>query len=253
MTDQPEKPPAGKERTFQQSSSAAIDGAPITYIIVLAAVVTALSFIPLSPVVGSTASFPMSQGIYPLVGWLLGPLAGSLADGIGALISVFVVLGAVAGGFAGGAMLSKGKCRTTWIVAAVSFTILFAAHILRAHFYNKVGWLALLAGTFINWSALLLFLLPTRDLVVRWIGSKNLWQVSSGLFLGTWIGAGLSHLAAGFVYNLVYNMTEAFWWSFTPLAPFENLVRCLVGAVIGSGLIAGMRALGLFKPTKAIY
>ena len=37
------------------------------------------------------------------------------------------------------------------------------------------------------------------------------------------------------------------------LVPIEYLQRCVVGAVIGTGVIAGLRAIGLVKPANAIY
>lgn len=46
-------------------SSAAIDGAPIAYIVVLAAIVTTLSFIPFSIVLASGGSMPLSQAVFP--------------------------------------------------------------------------------------------------------------------------------------------------------------------------------------------
>lgn len=71
-------------------SSAAIDGAPIAYIVVLAAIVTTLSFIPFSIVLASGGSMPLSQAVFPLLGWLLGPIAGAIASGIGSLIGAFL-------------------------------------------------------------------------------------------------------------------------------------------------------------------
>jgi hypothetical protein len=38
-----------------------------------------------------------------------------------------------------------------------------------------------------------------------------------------------------------------------PIIPVENIFRCLIGTVIGTGVIAGMRAIGVVKPEKAIY
>ena len=82
--------PSGEERSVKFLGGAAIDGAPVAYIVVLAAVVTALAFIPFSVVLASGGSFPMSQGIFGLIGWVLGPIAGAVASGIGTLIGVFV-------------------------------------------------------------------------------------------------------------------------------------------------------------------
>jgi predicted membrane protein len=103
-----------------------IDGAPIAYIIMLAGVVTGLAFVPLSVVLGSGKSFPMSQGIYPLVGWILGPIAGAIASAIGASLGIFIaphtttvpiatVLGALMGSFAAGTMVHTGRRKNWWI------------------------------------------------------------------------------------------------------------------------------------------
>ena len=53
--------PAGEEREVKFLGGAALDGAPIAYIVVLAAVVLALSFIPFSVVLATGGSFPLSQ------------------------------------------------------------------------------------------------------------------------------------------------------------------------------------------------
>src|SRR4051794_6969248 len=80
--------PTGAEREVKFLGSAAIDGAPVAYVVVLAAVVTTLAFVPLSVTLASGGSFPMSQGVYALVGWVLGPIAGAVAAGIGTLVGV---------------------------------------------------------------------------------------------------------------------------------------------------------------------
>ena len=118
--------PLGEEREVRRSSGVSLDGAPLTYIVTLAATVAVLAFVPLSVVLGSGKSFPLSQGIYPLVGWLLGPVAGAVADGIGALIGVFLaphtstfpvatILGALAGGLAAGALARRGPRSRWWL------------------------------------------------------------------------------------------------------------------------------------------
>jgi hypothetical protein len=38
-----------------------------------------------------------------------------------------------------------------------------------------------------------------------------------------------------------------------PTIPIENAFRGLIGAVIGAGVITGLRAIGLVKPTQATY
>ncbi|HNT76755.1 MAG TPA: hypothetical protein PKH77_17235 [Anaerolineae bacterium] len=258
--------PAGEEREVRRLDRVAIDGAPIAYVLVLAAVVAALAFIPIpiSVVIGSGKNFPMSQSIYPLVGWLLGPVAGAVADGIGALVGVIVaphtttsapatVLGAVLGGFAAGAMTVKERRAWWWAPLAGVFVIFYGLYAGRAVFINGAAARDVLLGSFINWSALLLFVLPTRVWFARLLAERDLKRIGIGLFGGTWIVAGLSHLATGTIVYAILNWASEYWLVFAPVAPLEHLVRCLVGAIIGTGAIAGLRATGLIKPTYAAY
>lgn len=256
--------PAGEERKVKLLGGATVDGAPIAYIVVLAAVVTGLALIPLSVVLGSGKSFPMSQGIYPLVGWILGPIAGALASAVGASLGIFIaphtttvpvatILGAIMGSFTAGAMATTGPRKNWWLPLSILFCVVYGLYGGRAVLQNGVRVGALVLGSFINWSALLLFVLPTRSLAARGIGHQNLRRVASSLFLGTWMVAGLAHLTSAVIVYFVLNWPEAVWLAMAPLAPLEHLARCVVGTVIGTGVIAGLRAIGLVKPTAAIY
>jgi hypothetical protein len=256
--------PTGAEREVRFLGGAAIDGAPVAYVVVLAAVVLALAFIPFSVILASGGSFPMSQGIYPLVGWILGPIAGAIASGIGALIGVFLaphtagvpvvsVLGGVIASFAAGSMVLGQKRRSWWIWETVVFVIFFLLFVGRAIVQNGVSLYAAIAGSFLDWSGILLFALPTRTLFARWINGKNLGMVAVGLFLGTWMIAGVMHVCQASITYFMFNWPEEIWVMLIPIIPFENLMRCLIGTVIGTGVIAGLRAIGLVKPTEAIY
>ena len=256
--------PLGEEREVKRSIGVSLDGAPLTYIVTLASAVAVLAFVPLSVVLGSGKSFPLSQGIYPLVGWLLGPVAGAVAAGTGALIGIFLaphtstfpvatILGALAGGLAAGAMARRGSRSRWWLPLSVVFLLVYFLYAGRAIFLNGAGVWPVLAGSFIDWSALLLFVLPTRGLAAGWLEHAETRRLAAGLFLGTWIAAGLSHLTASLAVYFLINWPNAVWATMAPLAPLEHLVRCLVGAVIGSGVIAGLRATGMVKPPHALY
>jgi len=255
--------PLGEEREVKRLSAIAIDGAPITYIIALASVVTVLAFIPLSVVLASGGSFPLSQGVYPLIGWLLGPLAGAVASATGALVGAFVapyttrslpvsLLGALAGSFAAGTMGATGKRRAWLLPLHIAFGALLALYAGRAVVQNHVTVSAALLGSFIDWSAWLLFFLPTRTLATRWIADAHLSRVAMGLFLGTWIAAGFAHLAGSTVMYALTNWPNAVWLSMTPIAPLEHGARALTGTIIGVGVIAGLRAIGWTKPSASI-
>ena len=256
--------PVGEEREVKFLGGAALDGAPIAYIVVLAAVVLALSFIPFSVVLASGGSFPLSQGITRLVGWLLGPIAGAIAIGIGRLLGVFLaphtagvaavsVIAATVAAFAAGAMVIGKERNTWWIPLSVIFVLAYLVYVGRAILENGVGLWPAIAASFIDWSAILLFVLPTRIIFARWINDKNLVKTALGLFLGTWMIAGIGHVVASSITYFMFNWPEEVWVTLIPIIPFEHLMRCLTGAVIGTGVIAGLRAIGLVKAKWAIY
>lgn len=256
--------PLGEEREVKFLGGTAIDGAPVAYIVVLAAVVVGLAFVPLSAVIGSGKSFPMSQAIYPLIGWILGPVAGAVANAVGALIGILLaphtttvpaatVLGALLGGLGAGAMAIGGSRKSWWIGVGALGLLAYAAYAGRAVVANGVGIVAVVLGSFIDWSALLLFLSPTRKLAARWIGGQDLGKLAAGLFLGTWMVAGLTHLLSSTIVYYVLNWPAPVWAAMAPVAPIEHAVRSVVGTVIGTGVIAGLRAIGLVKPEHAAY
>ncbi len=263
----PLKPiPSSEERQVKSMSVAAIDGTPVAYIVSLAAVVAVLAMvpIPISVVLGSGRNFPMSQSIYPLVGWLLGPVAGALADGIGALIGVIIaphttssapatIFGAAIGGLTAGAMVISGPRRYWWIPLSIVFLGLYALYAGRAIWINRVPWTSVVLGSFINWSALLLFVLPTRIVLAQLLQASELRHVGAGLFIGTWMIAGLVHLSTGAIVYTIINWPNELWLAIAPLAPIEHLIRCVAGTGIGLGVIGGLRATGLVKPVHARY
>jgi hypothetical protein len=256
--------PLGKEREVKFLGGAAIDGAPVAYIVVLAAVVTALAFIPMSVILASGGSFPLSQGVYSLVGWVLGPIAGAVASGIGALIGIFLaphtagvapvsVLGGVVASFASGAMVFGSKRSKWWLIAAVLAIVAFLIYIGRAFFVNGVSIGAIIMGTDTMWIGLLLYILPTRTLFAKWIAGKNVGLLVAGLFLGTWASFSIAHIVQTMITYWMYNWPEPVWWTLAGLMPLEYLQRCVVGAVIGTGVILGLRAIGVVKPENAGY
>jgi hypothetical protein len=168
------------------------------------------------------------------------------------------VVGAVVGSLTAGVMTAaahpsrRGRA-WWWLPVAVILVVAYGVYMAWAALRNGVAPYALALGSFINWSALLLWLLPTRGMVARWIRHDDLKRVTAGVAVGTWVAAGLSHMAAGMVMYFITNWPQAIWLGMAALAPFEHGLRTLVGTVIGTGVIAGLRATGLVKPTWAGY
>jgi hypothetical protein len=260
-----EQKPMGEERKVRNIGRVAIDGAPITYIIVLAAVVSVLAFIPFSVILAFGGSFPMSQGVYAVIGWILGPVAGAVASGVGALIGIFVapqtagiwfatLIGAVYTSFAAGSMSTQNaKRKFWWVGVAVISAVALVIYLGRALLIVGIQLQWVILTSFADWSALLLFILPTRTLVARWIGSKNIGLVALGLALGTWICYGNAHTVINAILFTMTSWPEKIWILLAPIIPVEFLCRCAIGAVIGAGVIAGLRAIGLVKPSEGIY
>ncbi len=256
--------PEGEERDVKTMGGAAIDGSPIAYIIVLASVVTVLAFVPLSIALGSGKVIPLSQSIYPLLGWLLGPLAGALASGIGTLIGAILVpytggfpaialWGAAIASFTAGAMGEHPKRKYWYLGLTVLFALELSAYAYLAIVRNGIPINTFIFGAFIDWSSVVLFVLPTRILFARLIGSRNFVRVTIGIFGGTWMICGLAHLSqVPFTYYL-YNWPEPIWKALIPIIPVENAIRGLSGAVIGTGVISGLKAINLVKPKEAVY
>jgi len=255
--------PTGEERQVKFLGGAAIDGAPVAYIVVLAAVVAALAFIPFSVILASGGSFPMSQGIYGLVGWILGPIAGAVATIVGSLIGLFIAphtAGVPAifwttglGSFMAGCMVLGAKRKGWWLWVGLFVLVCYFIYIGRALFVNHVSLSAVFFGSIIDWSGILLWFLPTRTLFAKWINGKNLAMTAVGLFLGTWMLAGCLHAFQCMFTYFMFNWPEDVWVMLIPIIPMENLFRSLIGAVIGTGVIAGLRAIGLVKPANALY
>ncbi len=286
--------PTGQERRVRAIGGVRIAGAPIAYILTLSAVITALAFIPFSVVFGGGNAFPLSQGVYPLVGWILGPLGGAVAAGIGALSGTLMaphttkiwfvtILGGMASSFTAGAMVDQGPRRHWWIPLTVFYVLAFGAYGYRAVIVNGVSPNNFFAATFICWSAWILFVLPTRRLVSRWLkesgngpqtqisfrellnklrkpqeilyGLRNpqIYRLPIALFLGTWMAAGLAHLLSSTLIYPLLNFPNEIWPLIAGAAPFEHFIRASVGTIIGTGVITGMRAIRLIRPTEALY
>lgn len=259
-------PPDAEEREIKFLGSASIDGTPIAYTIVMAAVVAALTFIPISFQLGSSGGgIPLSDGVLPLVGWLLGPVAGIVASGIGMSLGVvfapynagpipiLTIVSAMLASFAAGVMGRHLKRGWWWLLVGIFGVLCWIVLCDRALNVNEVSLNVLVAGTFIDWSAWLLLVLPTRYLFIRLLKSERLPLVAIGIFMGTWCAAGISHLMKMAVSYFIYNWPLEVWITLIPLIPFEHMIRCVAATVIGVGVISGLRVLFIVKPPEAMY
>ena len=255
-----------KEREIGKTATVSIDGSPVSYVVALAAVVAVLAFIPIpvSFIIASGGSFPLSQGVFPLIGILLGPLAGAVANCIGTLIGIFVaphtaavpfvsiISSAVAAFFAGS--MTTGVKRKYWFI--INSLVVLAGMLAisaRAIFINGVRpWV--MPAFFAQYIVcLVLYSFPTRKVFISWIQSGILAKMSAGLFISTWMISTMISVVGTFFTYWMYNWPEAVFITLLPIIPVEMLVRSFTGMVIGAGVIAGLRSIGLVKPKNALY
>jgi predicted membrane protein len=262
MKEAPEQP-LGEERTVVFLESATIAGAPVAYVIMLSAVVAVLSFIPFSIALSTGSSFPMSQGVYGLMGWVLGPWAGAWASGIGALVGIFLaphtagipwisVVGAASGAVYAGAIVRRGRRALGAVLSVIALLeiVLFWQHaIVRNGVSPRIVFYADLSRLF----AFTLFVLPTRRWIGGMIASPHLRTVAVGLFFGTWAATGLMMSGESLMAYYLLNWPQEVFVMFIPIIPLEQCFRSAIGAVIGTGVIAGLRAMSIVKPAKASY
>ena len=255
--------PKGEERQVKRVGAVAIDGAPIAYIIVWAAIVFGLSFIPLpvSLVLGIGGTFPLSQVVYPVLGFILGPWAGALAAGVGRLIGVFtaphtatvgILSTIVAMATAGAGGLLVGRKGRAWLLAPAVFVLAFVFYV-GLGLSNGVTLEVALLSTAVNWVGILLWILPTRILARDWIADGSAGKLTAGLALGAWIVNTSSYIVPNALFYPIFNWPPAHWAILAGRAPIEHFFRTVVGTVIGVGVIAGLRAIGLVKPARAGY
>jgi hypothetical protein len=255
--------PKGEERKVERIGGAEIDGAPLAYVIVWSAVLAVLSFVPIpvSAVLGIGGTFPMSQAVYALVGVILGPWAGALAAGIGRLIGIFAaphtatagipsVVIAMVWAAAGGVLV--GKRNRDWLLALAVFALAYIGYVGRALTLDVDLSLAI-QTTLTNLSGIVLWVLPTRILAKSWIAEKKPAKLAGGLALGCWTVNACGHTFANALLYYVNPWPANVWRVLIPIIPAEQAFRAAVGTVIGVGVIAGLRAIGLVKPAKAGY
>lgn len=255
--------PSGPERPVRFLGAASIGGAPVAYVVMLSTVITVLSFIPFSIALSTGSSFPMAQGVYSLLGWILGPWAGSVASGAGTVVGIFLAphtagvpwvstLGAACSPLYAAAIVPRGRKTLGAILSGVSIlaTFLYWQHaIVRNGVSPKI--VILSCASLIL--ALVLFISPTRRWMGRLIVDPDLKKVALGLFFATWTCSAIMMAIEAVPTYYLLNWPQAVFEILIPVIPVEQTLRSLIGMVIGTGVIAGLRAMTIVKPIAASY
>lgn len=240
-----------------------IAGSPASYIALLAAVTAVLQMIPFSVVLGPGVSFPLSLAISGLIGVLLGPWAGTLSVLIGSGIGVMIaphtafmgpltILVLAAGALAGG-LMSHGK--KLWvagylIAASVIWWVLYlvTAGMPKNLVVMLQPWRYLVA-------AAMLLIPGLAEKATTMLRSPNKLSLAMALGFFIWISSQVDHTLSSIIGNqLIFQIPEEVWQILiVGVIGAERGALTLVGMVIGTGVITGLRQMGVRRPENSVW
>ncbi len=218
----------------------------IAMIAIFAALYAALRIIPTVPMIGTGATFHLSDILAPLYGIILGPLVGGVSIIIGTFAAIglgspapflgldflpaFVV--AVSLGF-----LVKGK----WLPVVILNAILLAVYAISPFTLNFIvtPW-GTVPYLWMHLAAFIVLLSPLGRRAGKWVKSAKATTITAGFAILAFVGTMMQHLMGGIVYEGVLGYVTG---SMTPAAfantwnivfyiyPWERLAL-IVGAVL---------------------
>ncbi len=240
-----------------------IAGSPTSYIALLAAVTAVLQMIPFSVVLGSGVSFPLSLAVTGLIGVLLGPVAGTLSVIIGSAIGVMIaphtaflgpltilVLGSSA--LAGG-LMSHGKKLWVAVYLIAASVIWWALYIISAGMPKN--WVVMLQPWRYLLPAAVLLIPGITEKATAMLRSPNKFALAVALGYFIWISSMVDHTISSIVGNeLIFQLPEEVWSVLiVGVIGAERGALTLVGMVIGTGVITGLRQMGARRPEKSVW
>lgn len=206
---------------------------------VWAALIAVASLLPAIPVIGTGATFSISDVMIPLAGVLFGPWAGAIAAGIGGLIGqliaphtvifgpfqfILAMLGAACAGFA---------MQRKWFIP-IAVTILFGivwyfSPLGQAAWFTPIGYLVGVIAALVGWFW-----------GGKWISSPNRGLMFAGVFLTTlsWIVCTWS--AGNFWALLMFALPKEVWAAVLVIAPVQRILFALGAAIVGTPLLIGL-------------
>lgn len=240
-----------------------IAGSPASYIALLAAVTAVLQMIPFSVVLGPGVSFPLSLAISGLIGVLLGPTAGTLSVAIGSGLGVMIaphtafmgpltILVLAASALAGG-LMAHGK--KLWVVAyLIAASLLWWAIYLVMSGFPK-NWVVMLQPWRYLVAAAMLLIPGLTEKAVAMLRSPNKLPLAVALGFFIWISSQVDHTLSSIIGNeLIFQIPEEVWnVLIVGVIGAERGALTLVGMVIGTGVITGLRQMGVRRPEKSVW
>lgn len=256
--------PKGRRRDVTAVGGVTIGGAPVSYVAIMAAIVAVLAFIPASVVIGGTgAGWPLHDAVHPLIGLLLGPIAGPIASAIGILVGQAIAphtslgptgfLIGVGSAFAVGMVTRRG--RWEWAVAVAVVLALHVVYLFQALAFGISPGLWLSNAITVTLGIVLISIPPIRHWANDTIRDEHpsWWQLLVALYIPFFFGS-VAGIQLNWVPAFAINPWPAEVWPvLIPIIAIERVVFPLIGALIGVGVITGLRRTAFAKPKYASF
>jgi hypothetical protein len=236
----------------------------IALIAIFAALYAALRIIPTVPMIGTGATFHLSDILAPLYGILLGPYVGGIsiiigtfaAIGLGTPVSFFgldflpAFVVAVSLGF-----LVKGK----WLPVVILNALLLVVYVVNPLTSNVINtpW-GPVPYLWMHIAAFIVLLSPLGRRAGQWVKSPKTATITAGFVILAFIGTMMQHLTGGILYEVVLGqithtvLASAYpgIWNFVfYIYPWERLAL-IIGAVVVGVPVTRALMKTLFPPEK---
>jgi len=220
----------------------------IAAIAIFSALYAALRIIPTVPMIGTGATFHLSDILAPLFGILLGPYVGGVsiiigtfaAIGLGTPVSFFgldflpAFVVAVSLGF---------LVRSKWlpvIILNAFLLVFYAVNPLTSNFIST-PW-GTIPYLWMHIAAFIVLLSPLGHRAGKWVKSEKTTTITAGFVILAFIGTMMQHLTGGILYEVVLGqlthtvLTSAYpgIWNFVfYIYPWERLALIIGAAIVG--------------------
>ena len=218
----------------------------IATIAIFSALYAALRIIPTVPMIGTEATFRLSDILAPLFGILLGPFVGGVSIIVGTFVAIGLGTPAPFFGFdflpAFMVAISLGfLVRKKWLPVVILNIILLISYAINPLTSNLIStpW-----GYFpYLWMHLIAFIILVSPLGYRagqWIKSTKTIQITGGFVILAFVGTMIQHLTGGIIYEVIpgqifhtidLNAYPGIWNFVFWIYPWERLALT-VGAVL---------------------
>lgn len=239
----------------------------IAMIAIFAALYAALRIIPTVPMVGTGATFRVSDILAPLYGIVLGPFIGGAAILIGTFAAIGIIPSAPFLGLdflpafivaVSLGLLVKGKWLPTVVLNAL-LLVVYAVNPLTVNFI--VTPLGIIPYLWMHIAAFIVLLSPLGRNAGKWVKSSKTSTITAGFIILAFVGTMMQHLMGNILYETILGQLtgtikpEAFvgiWNVVFYVYPWERLALIIGAVVVGVPVTRALKKFIFPQETKPV-